>query len=231
MQTTIYHWIRHKGYVDFFQCRKVLSNVAISLDIDLSKETIPLEYQIVFPLYQVGILEYCMTEKGSMLFPCNSEIKIENGFWNFNISRDIPRFYYEAEDVDNPVDSVGYFKSIPNLKDCILTWQKENNIRFSYYYRFNKHEFVQIEDGVIKDGIYKQDDYVWTNSFVNLQGCSYLIPKHKNNPEAFRIAKSYMMTTIGMNLFEYKNNTLICNYYNDLPVFIIRGLSLAAPFN
>ena len=55
------------------------------------------------------------------------------------------------------------------------------------------------------------------------------MPRYSENPEAFRIAKSVILASQGVKMFEYSGQKLTCLRYFDMPVPIIRGLILANP--
>lgn len=231
LQSVIMHWVRHCGNVDFLHSRKVVENAAISLGIDLSNSS-HAEYEVIFPLYQLGILEYGMTENGARLFPCESKLLFDGGCWSYLFENHAPRYVREdgffCTDVPRAED---YFMAMPTLRACILGWSQQQVANLRYRFDYKHHQFKVLSDPISCDGIYKQADEVWVDAYFHIDNSDYRIPSHYENPEAFRIAKSYGMATKGIKLFSYSEDTLICCQYLDLPIPVVRGLFIASPDN
>lgn len=231
LQTIIMNWIKHEGNIEFFRARKTIENAALSLSIDITNFP-NAEYRIIYPLYQVGILEYGRTSKGLRLFPCSSELILFDGRWYYSPEFILPRYKREFFACQSPIPSgEAYFNAIPSLKSCILNWRKQNVVNLRVSYDLEKHSFLYKDEPIADFGIYKQANEAWIDSYFRIDSVDYLIPRYSENPEAFRIAKSYAMIVNGIKLFEYSNQRLKCLHYIDLPIPIIRGLLISAPEN
>lgn len=231
IQTTTMNWIKHKGCIDFLHSRKTIEDVAHSLSIDIGNRP-SAEYAIIYPLYQVGILEYGKIDKGIRLFPCTSELNTKDGRWYYSSELSVPRYKWEKiDDKEASINGESFFKTFPPLKSCILNWREQHITNFEFYYNFIKHRLDYLNEVKPDFGIYKQSDNAWVDSYFRISDADYLIPSYSENPEAIRIARSYGMAAKGIKLFEYTGQRLKCLHYSDLPVPIIRGLLISAPDN
>lgn len=231
LQTVVMNWIKHKGCIDFQRSRKAIEDAAMSLSIDLT-DLSNAEYSIIYPLYQVGILEYGKTEKGVKLFPCSSDIHADDCNWRYSPEFELPRYKKEEKEANGSSSSGdSYFRALPSIKTCIMNWREQHVANFRVTYDLRKHTFKYITDKESGCGIYKQSDESWVDSYCRIGDNDYLIPQYSENPEAFRIAKSYLMAANGIRLFEYSGRQLKCLYYADLPIPIIRGLLISSPGN
>ena len=231
LQTVIMNWIKHKGCIDFQRSRKTIEDAAMSLSIDLA-DLPNAEYSIIYPLLQVGILECGKTEKGVKLFPCASDIHVGDSNWRYSPEFELPRYRKELNKTnDSSVSGYSYFRALPSLKTCIMNWREQHIANFSVTYDLRKHSFRYASDKESACGIYKQSDEAWVDSYCRIGDNDYLIPRYSENPEGFRITKSYSMVANGIRLFEYSGQRLKCLHYADLPIPIIRGLLISAPEN
>lgn len=224
------NWIKHRGSIDFTQARKAVEDIAISLMIDLPYKP-SAEYLAIYPLYQLGLLEYGKTEKELRLFPCYSGVNTSQGQWIYSPESNIPRYQFVEKEGNNIQWAEGYFKSIPDFRSCILRWSEYHVENFKYSFSLRKHRFEPIMEKIQEGNIYMQSENVWTDKYIRIDNKDHLIPASHENPEAFRIAKSYAMTSKRIPFFKYSEQKLYCLYYQDIPIPIIRGLLLASPDN
>lgn len=224
------NWIKHKGSIDFLQSRKAVVDVAASLMLSLPDNP-SAEYYAIYPLYQLGLLEYGKTSKGLRLFPCYSGIVSSLGRWEYSPQTYEPRYQLIKEEVKEKQNVESFFRLIPDLKSCIMNWSAIHVTNLKFALNLNKHRYEASKDVFKGINICKQTDKVWSEKYIRINETDFLIPSSSEEPEAFRIAKCYAMASNNIPLFKYEGESLKCLNYQDLPVPIIRGLLIASPNN
>lgn len=233
LQRLLVQWIKARPSVGFHSARKIIVNIAISLGVDVADLGSYPEYKVLFPLYQVGIVEYGVIDGIARMRLCRSCIDLPDGKWLYEPGSRSPRYSFikteHRNGCNNEKQAEELLKGFPSLMSCVLKWPLSKVMNLHYVYDCFKHSYTYSESLAVYEGIAKQVDKPWVSAYFRIKDNDYLIPQEGINPEALRIARSFMLSIRKYRLFSRKNDILYCHRYSELPVPVVRALMLASP--
>ena len=245
LQLNILKYLSIVQYASWSVLKNNIKNLYATFSNDESMPDDNLEYNILYPLLRIGIIETARRPESDKLVYClGPRLIIETEGKNLieinpteNICREVD--YEQIENYDKNIvvkqmDSLLLLKSIPTLRKIITHWD-ESEVEMRYIYdKFKKNHFESANGNTSHPNIYTRKTEIYSYKYIRIENETlYIIPDKEENMDADNIALSYLeVINNGKRhfLFSKNKNELTCNtFHTILPFIICRALILCDP--
>ena len=222
--------ISQYGEITYQKLRKEIGNLQEQeLKIfNYSESSTNLFYQVLFPLVDIGIIEYGMNEERKTVFfiPHLEDFRIDLDHKKkmFSLS------FSDSEKLKK--NGISLLSSLTSIKTYIESMETvSNSLDFSCYYSEYKSSFVALKgEFQQKVGIYKEKDFIFYPSYIiDALGNIHKLKKSEDCFEMSDYAHSYVQSFYNMPLYGYNDaeKTIVFNRkLSIVPLFIIRALCM-----